>query len=79
MSSQTQAELAAARGEIETALTRYVEAYEGFRQANYDYEAARCLAAVAQLRLAHGAPGDVELAQAAQFEASQILARLGAG
>ena len=65
MAQQAQGELAAALGEVETALTYYTEAYEGFQVSSYDYEAARCLAAAANLRLTRHAPSDIEAARAA--------------
>jgi predicted negative regulator of RcsB-dependent stress response len=49
MARQGRGELAAARGDGAAALAAYQSAYAGFKAANYDYEAARCLTAVAEL------------------------------
>jgi predicted negative regulator of RcsB-dependent stress response len=49
LAQQSRGELAAAQGNVAGALSCYQSAYESFRAANYDYEAARCLTAVAQL------------------------------
>lgn len=78
MAQQALGELAAARGEVETALICYTEAYKGFQVSSYDYEAARCLNAAANVRLTRRTPGDIDAAQAAQAEARHILVRLGA-
>jgi len=75
LAQQARGELAAAQGDVAAALGCYRSAYERFRTANYDYEAARCLTAVAQLHQRLHQPQD---AQAAQKEAEQIFAQLGA-
>ena len=73
MAQQARGELAAAHGDIATAVSHYTTAYTDFRQANYDYEAARCLTAVADL---HRRTQAKTKAQTAQHEADLILARL---
>jgi predicted negative regulator of RcsB-dependent stress response len=74
MARQARGELAGARGDIVTALACYTAAYDEFRAANYDYEAARCQTAVAELY--HRTQNEPK-AQAAQLEADRTLARLG--
>jgi tetratricopeptide (TPR) repeat protein len=78
MARQTRGELAGALGEYEEALDCYTEAYEGFRATGYDYEAARCLEAMAQIRQKRFGAGDAEIARQAQLEANQIFERLTA-
>jgi predicted negative regulator of RcsB-dependent stress response len=75
LARQAQGELAAAQGDVAGALSCYQSAYQGFKASNYDYEAARCLTAVAQL---HQHLHHVQEAHAAQKEADQIFAQLGA-
>ncbi len=75
MAQQARGELAAALNDVATAVAHYTAAYEDFRQANYDYEAARCLTAVAELYRRTEAEAE---AQTAQHEADNILARLHA-
>ncbi len=48
--ARTRGELAAARGEIDTAVACFQEAYEGFQAANNEYEAALCREAVVRLQ-----------------------------
>jgi predicted negative regulator of RcsB-dependent stress response len=79
MARQAWGELAAAQGDLDNALAHYAQAHQGFEVAGYDYEAARCLVAAADLRLARSAPGDIELARAAQADAQHILAQLARG
>jgi ATP/maltotriose-dependent transcriptional regulator MalT len=49
MACQVRGELAAARGDIETARACYEEAIAGFRAADNEYEVTQCLAALARL------------------------------
>jgi tetratricopeptide (TPR) repeat protein len=79
MARQARGESAAAQGNLDEALGHYAEAQAGFAAAGNEYEAARCLSAVAELRLARRAPGDIELARAAQAEADHILEQLVVG
>jgi tetratricopeptide (TPR) repeat protein len=75
MAHQARGELIAAQGNVAAALQEYMAAYEGFHLANYEYEAARCQTAVADLyRQTHDEPR----AQIALDEATQIFAQLGA-
>jgi tetratricopeptide (TPR) repeat protein len=76
MARQARGELAAALGEFENAIVNYVEAQEGFEIAGYDYEAARCLEALANVRQRRNLANDVKLAQQAQRDANQIFKRL---
>jgi ATP/maltotriose-dependent transcriptional regulator MalT len=79
MARQARGELAAAQGRLDDALVYYAEAQAGFAAAGNEYEVARCLSAAAELRLARRAPGDVELARAAQAEADHIQEQLVVG
>ncbi|MEW5985904.1 MAG: hypothetical protein AB1791_04660 [Chloroflexota bacterium] len=76
MARQARGELSAAFGDFDEALACYNEAHERFRRASYDYEAARCLEAAADVRRQRAAPGDTEVARQAQNEAEHMLARL---
>ncbi|MFW6184280.1 MAG: tetratricopeptide repeat protein [Chloroflexota bacterium] len=76
MARQARGELAAAREEHEAALEAFEEAEQGFRQAGFDYEAARCLSAAADVRRQRAAPGDREKATEAQQEAERIYEAL---
>lgn len=76
MARQARGELAAAREEYEAALVAFEEAIRGFRQAGFDYEAARCLSAAAAVRHRRAAPGDPEKATEAQQEADRIYEEL---
>jgi hypothetical protein len=78
MARQSRGELAAAQSQFDDALNYYAEAQAGFMASGNQYEAARCLAASAAIRLARRAPGDAEEARAAESEARQTLERLGA-
>ena len=72
MACQAQGELATARGEYNAALLAFDEAIHNFRQAAFDYEAARCLTAAADVRSRRAAPGDAEKAAQAREEAQRI-------
>lgn len=78
MARQSRGELAAAQGRLDVALDDYAEARAGYTAAGNAYEAARCLAAAAALRLGRSAPNDLAAAQAMQTEARRIFERLGA-
>jgi tetratricopeptide (TPR) repeat protein len=78
MARQTRGELMAAQGDIDGALTHYIEACQAFAAAGNEYEPARCLQAMAALRQARNAPGDLELAGAAESQAQRIFEQLGA-
>lgn len=78
MARQSRGELAAAQGRLDEALSYCVEALTGFRSAGNDYEAARCLTALASIRLTRNAAGDQEAAHTAGLEAQQIFERLTA-
>lgn len=74
MADQSRGELAAVKGEVETALTHYKSAYDDFRTANYGYEAARCQMAIAEL---YRRVQDEAQAAVAQLVADQIFSHLG--
>jgi predicted negative regulator of RcsB-dependent stress response len=76
MARQSHGELAAAQGQLGEALKYYAEALAGFRSAGNDYEAARCLTALASIRLTRNAAGDKEAAHVVRSEAQHIFERL---
>jgi tetratricopeptide (TPR) repeat protein len=76
MARQVQGEVAAARGDLDKALTAFNKAARGFRQAEFDYEAARCLQAIADVRQARSAPEDEGKAAQARRRAQQIFKAL---
>ncbi len=76
MARQAQGHVAAARREYDDALSAFAKATRGFRQAGFDYEAARCLSAAAQVRRQRAAPGDRRRAEQAHQEAQQIYTSL---
>jgi tetratricopeptide (TPR) repeat protein len=78
MAYQARGELAMAQAEFDKALGCYIVAQRAFLAANNQYEVARCLMAIAELRLTRQAPGDPEAAHIAQLEARQIFEHLGA-
>ncbi len=77
MARQAHGELGAARGELEDALNAYAQALSGFRSAGNEYEAARCLAALAAIHLTRNAASDTVMSRQEQEEAQQIFERLG--
>jgi len=78
MARKARGELAAARGEHDAALEAFDKAIRGFRQAGFDYEAARCLSAAADVRRKRAATGDRQKATEAQTEAERIYETLEA-
>ena len=78
MARQSRGELEAAQGKLDDALKYFAEALAGFRSAGNEYEAARCLTAIASIRLARNAAGDQEAAHVVRSEAQHIFERLAA-
>ncbi len=78
MARQSRGELAKAQEKLDDALKYYAEALSGFRSAGNDYEAARCLTAIASIRLSRNAAGDQEAAHVVRSEAQHIFERLAA-
>lgn len=76
MARQARGELAQARGDYDKALHVLDEAAAGFRRVAFDYEAARCLSAVAAICRQRGDPGDAQKAAQAQQEADRIYEEL---
>jgi hypothetical protein len=76
MARQSRGELAAAQGDFETALTCYEEASQAFKATGNQYEAARCLSAMAEIRRKRKLPGDAKVAKSEASEAGLILERL---
>ncbi|MCK6585454.1 MAG: tetratricopeptide repeat protein [Anaerolineales bacterium] len=79
MARQARGELASAQNDFETALKCYEEASQSFRASGNEYEAARCLAAMAEIRRKRNSPGDVKIAKSEAVEAEMILERLREG
>lgn len=77
MACQARGELAAVQGDFPAALRYYAEAQAKYAAAGNEYEAARCLAAAANLQIACAAEGASPHAQAELAEAQHILTRLG--
>ncbi|HLO31353.1 MAG TPA: tetratricopeptide repeat protein [Anaerolineales bacterium] len=78
MARQSRGELAHAQGDLETALACYEEASQAFQEIDNEYETARCLTAMSEIRRKRKAPGDAKLAKSEAAEASLILRRLNA-
>lgn len=78
MARQARGELAAAHNDFETALTCYEEASQAFKAIGNEYEAAHCLAAMAEIRRKRKSPGDATVARSEAAEAGLILERLSA-
>ena len=79
MARQTRDELASAQNDLETALKCYEEATEAFKAGGNEYEAARCLAAMVEIRRKRKSPSDAKIAKSEAVEAALILKRLNAG
>jgi len=77
MARQARGELTAAQGDLDAALRYYTEAHAAYAAASNAYEAARCLAAAAELRRVRRAPGDIETACAEQAEVQRAFELLG--
>jgi tetratricopeptide (TPR) repeat protein len=78
MARQARGELANAQNDLETALTCYEEAGQAFKATGNEYESARCLIAVAQIRRKRKSPGDAKIARSEAAEAQLILKHLNA-
>ena len=78
MARQARGELAAAHNDPETALTCYEEANQAFKANGNEYESARCLTAMAEIRHKRKSPGDAKTAKSEAAEAGMILERLNA-
>jgi tetratricopeptide (TPR) repeat protein len=79
MARQSRGELASAQNDLETALKCYEEASAAFKAGGNEYEAARALAAMAEIRRRRKSPGDVKMANSEAAEAEMILERLNTG
>jgi hypothetical protein len=78
MARQSRAELLAAQGRSQQALATYQEALTAYEVAGHDYEAARCLMAMATVHRKGDSGEDEEEAVGYEKQARQLLARLGA-
>jgi hypothetical protein len=76
MARQARGELANVQNDLETALTCYDEAVRAFKATGNEYESARCLAAMAQIRRKRKSPGDARIARNEAAEAELILEHL---
>jgi tetratricopeptide (TPR) repeat protein len=76
MARRARGELAAAQNDLETALKCYEEASEAFKASSNEYEAARCLTAIADIRRRRNLPGEKKIARSEASEAELILERL---
>jgi len=76
MARRARGELAAAQNDLETALKCYEEASEAFKASGNEYEAARCLTAMADVRRRRNLPGEKKIAWSEASEAELILERL---
>jgi tetratricopeptide (TPR) repeat protein len=79
MARQARGELAAAQGDLESAMTCYNEASHAFKATGNQYDAAHCLMAMAEIRRKRKAPEDADKANAEVTEARRMLERVGAG
>ena len=76
MARQARAELTNAQNDLNTALTFYEEAGQAFRAIGNEYEAARCLTAMSEIRRKRKLPDDAKIARSEADEARLILERL---
>ncbi len=79
MARQARGELAYAQNDLDTALKSYEEASEAFKSGGDEYEAARSLTAMAEIRRKRKSPGDAKIAKSEAAEAEMIMERLNAG
>lgn len=79
MARQARGELSHAQNDLEAALKFYEEASRAFRASGNEYETARCLEAMAEIRRRRKSPGDVKMAKSEEMEAAGILERLREG
>ena len=77
MARQARGEILASQGLVEKALQSYQEAYEAYRAAGHDYEAARCLSVLADLHAIRHAPQDDQQANVIRKEAQLLFDQLG--
>jgi predicted negative regulator of RcsB-dependent stress response len=78
MARQSRGEILAAQNRLEEALASYQEAYVAYQTAGHDYEAARCLLAMADLHAAGCPPHDEQRVVAIRSQARALLEQLGA-
>jgi predicted negative regulator of RcsB-dependent stress response len=86
MAKQTRGEILAAQNKPEEALASYEQAYEAYQAVGHDYEAARCLLAVADLHAGsysspdkpHDEQHDEQRVVAIRRQAETLLEQLGA-
>ncbi|MBE0411960.1 MAG: tetratricopeptide repeat protein [Anaerolineales bacterium] len=78
MANQSRGEVLAAQGLLEDALEKYDKAYKIYQQVGHNYEAARCLSAIADLLDTKDASVEDEQAVIIREQAQTIFERLGA-
>jgi tetratricopeptide (TPR) repeat protein len=78
MANQSRGEVLAAQGLLEDARVKYNEAYNIYHEVGHNYEAARCLSAIADLLVDEDASGEDQQAVTLRKQAQKIYERLGA-
>jgi tetratricopeptide (TPR) repeat protein len=77
MARQSRGQILASGNHLEDAINNYQAAYEAYRETGHNYEAARCLEAIAQIYTNRNAPQDEALATDTRIEAAALLKSLG--
>jgi predicted negative regulator of RcsB-dependent stress response len=77
MARQARGELLAANNRLEEAIASYEKAHEAYRAAGHDYEAARCLLAIADLLTASAIPHDEQYVLSMRRQAQAVFEQLG--
>jgi tetratricopeptide (TPR) repeat protein len=78
MANQSRGEVLAAQGLMEDAREKYDKAYNKYREVGHNYEAARCLSAIADLLDTEDTSGEDQQAVTLRKQAQTIFERLGA-
>jgi predicted negative regulator of RcsB-dependent stress response len=78
MAKQALGEYLAHTERVDEAISEYEDAYEAYRSAGHDYEAARCLQAAANLYRVRANPDDEQRAVEIRNQAEDLLEGLGA-
>lgn len=77
MARQSRGEILVAQNQLNEALVSYREAYNAYRVSGYDYEAARCLWAMANLHSVRKFPQDEKYEAEIRKQAHDLFERLG--
>ena len=78
MAKQSRGELLASQSRLEEALDKYKDAHHAYRKVGHDYEAARCLSAMAEVHAALDTPQSDQNAVDIRKQAQALYQRLGA-